>query len=328
MKRRAFVSSLFASILLLPLALVAQPPAKVPRIGYLVRSTLISPPTAERAAFFEGMRELGYIEGKNLLVEYRSAEGDPEALPFLAAELVNLKVDLIVVAGAQPALAVRDASANTPVVMLFSPDPVGTGLIASLARPGGNVTGMSHFAPELGAKRLQLLKEAIPGVKRVAVLWDSGNFAVAPEWQATQAAARALNIVLQPVDIRADNDLGAAFAAIRSNRPDALVTILDLRTSVYRDIIPEFAMSQRLPTMFGLRDFAVAGGLISYAPNFSALSRRAASYVDRILKGAKPADLPVEQPTQFELVINLKTAKALGITMPQSILVRADKVIR
>ncbi len=328
MKRRAFASSLFASILLLPLALVAQPPAKAPRIGYLVLSPLIEPPSAERAAFLDGLRALGYVDGKNIVIEYRSAEGDPEALPFLAAELVDLKVDLIVVPGAQPALAAKDASANIPVVMLFSPDPVGTGLIASLARPGGNVTGMSHFAPELGAKRLQLLKETVPGVKRVAVLWDSGNFAIAPEWQATQAAARALNIVLQPVDIRADADFGAAFAAIRSNRPDALVTIVDLRTAVYRDIIPEFAMSQRLPTMFGLRDFAVAGGLISYAPSFSALSRRAASYVDKILKGAKPADLPVEQPTQFEMVINLKTAKALGITMPQSILVRADEVIR
>lgn len=317
------LASLFA-----PLAPAAPLPGKAPRIGYLVLSPLVSPPSRERAAFLEGLRELGYVDGRNIVIEYRSAEGDPEALPFLAAELVDLKVDLIVVPGAQSALAAKDASTNIPVVMLFAPDPVGTGLIASLARPGGNVTGMSQFAPELGAKRLQLLKEAVPGVKRVAVLWDSGNFAIAPEWQATQAAARALNISLQRLDIRGASDINAAFAAIRKNPPDALVTIVDLRTAGYRNIIPEFAMRQRLPTMFGLRDFAVAGGLLSYAPSFPELTRRAALYVDKILKGAKPADLPVEQPTRYELVINMKTAKALDIKIPQSILVRADEIIR
>lgn len=317
------LASLFA-----PLAPAAPPPGKAPRIGYLVLSPLVSPPSPERAAFLEGLRELGYVDGRNIVIEYRSAEGDPEALPFLAAELVDLKVDLIVCPGAPPALAAKGATANIPVVMLFAPDPVGTGLIASLARPGGNVTGMSQFAPELGAKRLQLLKEAVPGVKRVAVLWDSGNFAIAPEWQATQAAARALNISLQRLDIRGASDINAAFAAIRKNPPDALVTIVDLRTAGYRNIIPEFAMRQRLPTMFGLRDFAVAGGLLSYAPSFPELTRRAALYVDKILKGAKPADLPVEQPTRYELVINMKTAKALDIKIPQSILVRADEIIR
>lgn len=328
MNRRGFVAALVGCGLGVPRSVFARAPARTPRLGYLVLSPLIDPPSAERASFLDGLRELGYVDGRNITIEYRSAEGDAEALPFLAAELVDLKVDLIVVPGALPALAARDASAVIPIVMLFSPDPVGTGMIASLARPGGNVTGMSHFAPELGAKRLQLLKEAIPGVKRVAVLWDSGNFAVASEWQAIQTAARTLGIVLQPLDLGGKDDLGDAFAAIRKSRPDALLTIVDLRTFAYREIIPEFALRHRLPTMFGLRDFALAGGLLSYAPDFPHLTRRAAIYVDKILRGARPGDLPVEQPTRFQLVVNLKTAGTLGVTLPRSILIRADEVLR
>jgi putative ABC transport system substrate-binding protein len=299
----------------------------VPRIGYLVVSPLVDPPSAERTAFFEGLRELGYVEGKNLIVEYRSAEGDPEILPFLAEELAELKVDLIVCLGAVPALAAKKATRTIPIVMTFATDPVGNGLITSLARPGGNITGMSSVNPELGAKRLELLKEAVPGIKKVAVLWDSKNPAVLTEWQAIQAAARALGIRLHPIDI-GNRGIGEALDTIRKNPPDALLAIIDLRMSAYRIIISEFALRHRLPTMFGQRDFALAGGLLSYAPSFSALTHRAASYVDKILKGANPADLPIQQPTHFELIVNLRTAKTLGLKVPPSILVRADEVIR
>lgn len=327
MKRRGFFLLLAGIGLSAAQAGVAQVRTKPWRIGYLVVSPLIDPPSAERAAFFEGLRELGYIEGKNLIVEYRSAEGDPEVLPFLAEELADLKVDLIVCMGAVPTLAAKKATRTIPIVMTSATDPVGNGLIASLARPGGNITGMSSVNPELGPKRLELLKEAVPGIKRVAVLWDSKNPAVVTEWRSIQAAARVLGIRLQPIDI-GNRSIGKALDTIGKNPPDALLAIIDVRMSAYRVIISDFALRHRLPTMFGQRDYAVAGGLLSYAPSFPALAHRAASYVDKILKGANPADLPIEQPTQFELVVNLKTARTLGIRIPQSILIRADEVIR
>ena len=301
---------------------------KTPRIGYLVLSPLIDPPSAERRAFLDGLRELGYVDGRNIVIEYRSAEGDAGVLPFLATELIEAKVDLVVTVGTQTALVMKNATRTIPIVMLFATDPVGTGLVKSLAHPSGNVTGTSRLADELGAKRLQLLKETLPGLSRVAVLWDSGNPVIASEWQATQAAAHALEITLQPMDIKGAHDLSTVFAAMRKNPPDALITLLDPRTVSYREIIPEFANRQRLPTMFGLRDFTVSGGLMSYAPSFPDLSRRAAVYVDKILKGAKPADLPVQQPTKFEFVINLRTAKALGIKIPPALLLRADEIIQ
>jgi len=301
---------------------------KVARIGYLVRSVLVSPPSAERAAFFRRLAELGYVEGKNLVVEYRSARGDPEALPFLARELVDLKVDLIVTAGAEPTRAARDATRTIPIVMLFATDPVGSGLIASLARPGGNVTGMSNNSSDLGAKRLQLLKEALPDIRTVAFLFDSAVFSSAPETETMQAAARALGLVLTPVDVGGADDLTTAFASIRRIRPDALLTLADLRLITYREIIAEFAREQRLPNMSGYRESALAGDLMSYAPSFPELARRAAGYVEKILRGARPADLPVEQPTRFNLVINLKTARFLGITVPPSLLLRADEIIK
>ncbi len=318
-----FISGMLAA----SLAVGAPPPGKVPRIGYLVLSPLLDTPSPERAAFVQGLRELGYIQGKSIIIEYRSAEGDPEALPFRAAELVDLEVDVIVAAGALPALAAKDVTGTIPIVMLFSSDPVRTGLVTSLARPGGNVTGMSFLGPELGAKRLELLKETIPRISRVAVLWDSGNFAIVPEWTAIQTAARSLGITLDSFDIKESPNFAAAFAKIAKDTPDGLITIADLRTAGYREIISEFALEHRIPTMSGLRDFAVSGGLMSYAPSFPDLSRRAANYVDKILKGAKPADLPVEQPTKFELVINMKTAQALDVTIPQPILIRADELI-
>ncbi|MDP1682765.1 MAG: ABC transporter substrate-binding protein [Burkholderiales bacterium] len=328
MKAIALLVIIVLAGLFAPLTPAAPLPGKVPRIGYLVLSPLISPPSPERAAFLDGLRELGYEDGKNIIIEYRSAEGDAEVLPFLAAELIEAKVDLIVTLGAQTALVLKNATRTIPIVFLFATDPVGTGLVKSLAHPGGNVTGMSVLAYELGAKRLQLLKETLPGLSRVAILRDSNDPAAATEWKATQAAARALHISLQPLDIQSAQDLSAAFAIIRKQPPDALIALMSSRIYSYRNIINKFAMSQHLPIMSGFREFTLAGALMSYSPSLPYLTRRAAVYVDKILKGAKPGDLPVEQPTEIELVINLKTAKALGIKIPPALLLRADEVIQ
>jgi putative ABC transport system substrate-binding protein len=300
---------------------------RLTRIGYLVVAPLIDPPSTERTAFFKGLREHGLIENRNLIVEYRSAEGDLEILPFLANELVDLKVDLIVCVGEVPAVTAKNATHTIPIVMLFSPDPIGNGLVKSLARPGGNVTGMTHVGPELGAKRLELLKATVPGIKRVAVLWNSKYLPVAAELKSIQAAARTLDITVQPVDI-ASQGIGNALDAIGKHPPDALMVIIDVRMAAYIGIISEFAIRHRLPTITGLRGFALAGGLLSYAADFDNLSQRAAGYVDKILKGANPADLPIQQPTHYELIVNLKTARTLGISIPQSVLIRADEVIR
>jgi putative ABC transport system substrate-binding protein len=299
----------------------------VPRIGYLVVAPLVHPPSTERAAFFKGLREHGYVENRNLIVEYRSAEGDQEILPFLADELVDLKVDLIVCVGEVPAMAAKNATKTIPIVMLFSPNPIGNGLAKSLARPGGNVTGMTHAGPELGAKRLELLKATVPGIKRVAVLWNSKYQPVAAELKSIQTAARTLGIRVQPVDI-ATQGIVNALDTIGKHPPDALMTIVDVRMAAYNSVIAEFATRHRLPSITGLRGFALAGGLLSYAADFDNLSYRAASYVDKILKGANPANLPIQQPTHYELIVNLKTARALGISIPQSVLIRANEVIR
>lgn len=324
MRRRDFLGAFACLGLCVPR--VARAAGKVPRIGYLVQSPLVDPPSPERAAFLAGLRALGYEDGRSVVIEYRSARSDAELLPFLADELVASKVDIIVAVGTPPAVAARKATSTIPIVFLFNVDPVGTQLVESLVRPGGNVTGMSSLGAELGAKRLDLLKETLPRLSRVAVLRDSG-FLIDSELNNIQATARSFGIAVQSVDIGGHPDLTAAFAALAQARPDALLVTTNLRTHQYRNIIAEFAIRQRLPTMFGRRDFVVSGGLMSYATDFSTLSRRAASYVDRILRGAKPADLPVEQPTQFEMVVNLKTAKMLGITIPPSILIRADEVI-
>lgn len=312
---------------LLLAASVVDADTAMPHIGYLVQSPLTDPPSPERVAFLDGLRALGYENGRNIFIDYRSAEGDADKLPFLAEELVARKVDIIVAVGTPPAIAAHKATTTIPIVFLFLTDPIAAHLVDNLARPGGNITGLSSLAGELGAKRLELLRETLPHLSRVTVLWDS-DFIVDSELQNIQTAARTLGVSIQPVDIGGLPNLTAVFPAIVKNRPDALLVTTNLRTHEYRDIIADFALRQRLPTMFGRRDFVVGGGLMSYAADFSTMSRRAATYVDRILRGTPAGNLPVEQPTQFELVINSKTAKALGIKIPQSILVRADEVLR
>ena len=291
---------------LAPLAADGQRAAKVPRIGYLIVSPLADPPSIERVAFLEGLRELGYVPGRNVTIEYRAANWNRELLPDLAAELVELKVDVIVgVMGAVE--AAQRATTTIPIVVpSLGPNPVESGLIASFARPGGNVTGLAWSPVEVAGKRLALLKEAFPKISRVAVLWDStatGN-AHAQEWQETQAAARVLGVTLQPLVIGDPKDFPLAFAEMSRSRPHALITISSPLTSAYRPIIVEFAAKHRLPTMFGFKPDVEGGGLMCYSVSSADLFRRAASYVDRILKGARPGDLPVEQPTKFELVIN------------------------
>lgn len=301
--------------------------AKVPSIGYLVLPALDDPPSEERQAFLQGLRELGYVEGKTIIIEYRSAGWNRELLPGLAAELVGLKVDLIVAAGLT-IQAAKDATKTIPIVMPATPDPIGAGFVGSLARPGGNVTGLSLMAPDLGGKRLELLKEAVRKVSRLAVLWNSASRSSETEWKAMQPNAGALGIKLESRPVRNADEFLKAFSDMSVRRPDGVITILDTLTSSYSKIIADWALQARLPTMFGYGAAAEAGGLMSYAPRFPDLYRRAAYYVDRILKGTTPADLPVEQPTKFEFIINLKTAKQIGVTIPPEVLYRADKLIK
>lgn len=301
--------------------------AKVPSIGYLVLPALDDPPSEERQAFLQGLRELGYVEGKTIIIEYRSAGWNRELLPGLAAELVGLKVDLIVAAGLT-IQAAKDATKTIPIVMPATPDPIGAGFVGSLARPGGNVTGLSLMAPDLGGKRLELLKEAVGKVSRLAVLWNSASRSSETEWKAMQPNAGALGIKLESRPVRNSDEFLKAFSDMSVRRPDGVITILDTLTSSYSKIIADWALQARLPTMFGYGAAAEAGGLMSYAPRFPDLYRRAAYYVDRILKGTTPADLPVEQPTKFEFIINLKTAKQIGVTIPPEVLYRADKLIK
>jgi putative tryptophan/tyrosine transport system substrate-binding protein len=318
---------LAVGLVLVPVAAEAQQPAKIPRLGYLVLAPLRETPSPERAAFVAGLRELGWIEGKTVAIEYRSAQWNIEFLEDLANELVRMKVDVLVAAGAgPPLLAAKQATSTIPIVMTASTDPIAERLVASLARPGGNVTGLSSMTPELSSKRLELLKEVVPRVARVAVIWnpDAGRQL---ELQATRAAARTLGVTLKLMEVRNADDLARSFAALEKERPDALTMFFDPLSTGYRELVADFAKKHRLPTVFGAREFVEAGGLMSYAPNIAESFRRAATYVDKILRGAKPGDLPIEQPTKFELVINMKTAKALGLTIPQSILVRADQVI-
>ena len=304
----------------------AQRPSGVPRIGYLVLSPLVDPPSAERKAFVDGLRELGHVVGQNIIIEYRSAAWNREVLPDLAAELVKLKVDVIVaIPGAVE--AARDATKTIPIVVPSITDPVEDRLVASLARPGGNITGTGGIASELVGKQLELLKEAIPKLSRVAVLWNPANQGAPLQWKGTQSAARRLGVTLQSHEVRDPNDFPRTLSAMTRRRPDALITFASPLTTAYRPIIVELATKQRLPTMFGVKADVEAGGLMSYSANLPDSFRRAARYVDRILKGARPGDLPIEQPTRFELVINLKTAKALGLTIPQTLLLQADQVI-
>ena len=318
---------LAVSLLLAPLAAEAQQAGKIPRVGYLVVAPLTETPSPERAAFLAGLRELGWIESKTIAIEYRSAKWNLELLEDLADELVRMKVDVIFAAGAGPPIRAAKQATNTiPIVMAASADPLADRIVASLARPGGNVTGMSLMSPGLGSKRLELLREVDPRVARVAVIWNSAT-SKHLELQATRAAARSLGVALKIMDVKSADDLVRVFAALEKERPDGLTMFFDAKSSGYRELVAEFAKKHRLPTVFGAKEFAAAGGLMSYAPDIAESFRRAATYVDKILRGAKPGDLPIEQPPKFEFVINMKTAKALGLTIPQTILLQADQVI-
>ena len=326
--RRAFIASV-AGILTTPLAAEAQQAVKVNRIGLLGGSPPNSP-GGRRAweGFFQGMRELGYVEGQNILIEGRFYGDHTERLPALAAELVQLKVDVIV-AGAAPAPeAAQRATSTIPIIMAIHVDPIGSGLVASLANPGKNVTGVSTLGPELVGKRLQLLKEVIPGISRVAVLSNPTDTAQALLLREAQVAARSLKVHLQVLEARAPSDFTGAFSAMTKERAGGVIILTSSMFYDQRTRIADLAARSRLPAIYSVKDYAEAGGLMAYGVNLGESFRRAATYVDKILKGARPADLPVEQPTKFDLVINLKTAKALGLTIPPSILARADQVIQ
>ncbi len=319
MKRLAVV--LLALVLLVaPLAADAQPAGRVWRIGTLSTGPGHSP---FDAAFVEGLRDLGYVEGQNVVMERRFAQGKLDRLPNLAAELVAAKVDVILVGGTPGIKAAKDATQTIPIVMVALHDPVSVGLVSSLARPGANLTGLSCFAQELSGKWLELVKETVPGATRVAL---ASTTADVPAFPALELAARLLGLQLRLREVRGSDELDNAFAAMSRERTGALLAQGDLLAQRRR--IAELAMQHRLPTVFDFKEFVEAGGLMSYGADLPSLFRRAAYYVDRILKGAKPAELPVEQPTKFVLAVNLKTAKALGLTIPQSVLIRADEVIQ
>ncbi len=313
--------------LLLAAPAAAQYPGKVYRIGMLLHTD--NPSDSARIAFREGLRALGWVEGQNYMLEPRFAEGQADRFPALAAELVQLKVDVIVTAGPPPTRAAKDATKTIPIVMATHGDPVGHGAVASLARPGGNITGLSSMAGDLETKRLELLKGIVPGAVRVAYLWVAPVTNVDP-WlvrSGVGAAARTLGVQLQHVGARDASDLDAAFPAMTRDRIDAVVVSNQPFQYAHRARITELAAKYRLPAMYEIRDYPDVGGLISYGTYFPELFRRAASYVDKVLKGAKPADLPIEPPTKFELVVNLRTAKALGLTIPPAVLRQADEII-
>jgi len=327
MRKNFFCLTLCAMLFALCSSADAQQPKKVPQIGYLC-PTLPSSLLARTEAFRQGLKELGYIEGKNIALEYRWAEGKIDRLPDLAAELVRLKVDVIVTCGPVATRSAKEATATIPIVMTFDSDHVGNGFVASLARPGGNITGLSTLAPELSGKQVEFLKEIVPKLSRVAVLGTStwpGNAQLVKE---TELAAGAFGVKLQYLDILDPKDIETAFRAATKARADALLVLVSGVLADHRTQIANLALKSRLPVTSYRREYVEDGGLMSYSVSYTDLDRRAAVYVDKILKGAKPADLPVEQPTKFELVINLKTANQIGLTIPQSVLYRADKVIK
>ena len=327
MDRRTFVSTAAGSLLVKAFPTNAQPTKKVPRIGVLHPSTPISA-SQNVEAFRQGLREHGYVEGQNIVVERRFGEAKPERMSEIAAELVRLKVDVIVTTIDVAIAAVKQQTQTIPIVMANSTDPVGTGFVASLAHPRGNVTGLSSMSSALNAKRLELLKEAVPGLSRVTIMWSPDVRGNLLEYKETEEAARSLRLQLQSVEVSRADDFDRAFSAVMTARAEALLVAPSPVTFANRGQIASLALKNRLPSMFGQKEFADAGGLIAYGANNTYLWRRAATYVDKILKGAKPGDLPIEQPTKFELVINVKTAKALGLTIPPSLLRRADEVIR
>jgi putative ABC transport system substrate-binding protein len=321
MIRRIHVCLLLTVLLLTAFTAQAQQSSKVPRIGYLGG-------TSAAEVLRDGLREHGWTEGQNILVEYRFAGAKPEQLSQSAAELVRLKVDVIVAVSTPAAQAARRATNTVPIVFSMVSDPVASGLVASLARPGGNATGLSNMLPEQSGKLLELLKEAAPGVSRVAVVWDSANPGKVLELKEMQTVAPLLGITLQSLEVHNEKDIQNAFSVVSKNRSNGLVTFVDAVTVSHRQRIVDFAAKNRLPSIYQASDFVSAGGLMSYGTNRFDLHRRAATYVDKILKGTKPADLPVERPIKFDLVINLKTAKQIGLSIPPNVLARADRVIR
>jgi len=328
MRKTAVLSTLVAWVVLaVGVAAEAQQPKKVPGIGYLSTNSSSTNP-ARTEAFRQGLRQLGYVEGKNIVIEWRYAEGKPDRLPALAAELVRLRVDVIVTGGPVPTRAAKETTSTIPIVMAQDSDPVGSGFVASLARPGGNITGLATLAPELSGKQLELLKEIVPRLSRVAVFGNSINPVNAQMLREAEIAARAFKVQLQYLDVLDPKDIETAFRAASKERAEAVLALPSFLLNSQRKQVVDLAVKSRLPAIYDRREFVDDGGLTSYATNFADLARRAATYVDKILKGAKPADLPVEQPTKFELIINLKAAKQIGLTIPPDVLARADLVIK
>jgi putative ABC transport system substrate-binding protein len=325
-RRRAFITLVGGATVAWPLAARAQQAAKVYRIGFLGNSTaalkadLVGP-------FREGLRGLGYVEGQNILIEYRWAEGKYERFPALTAELIALRVDVIVTAGTPASLAVQKAATPIPLVMVAVGDPVATGLVASLGRPGGNITGLTSISSEMAGKRLELLREVVPKLSHVAVLWNAASPIQVIDERETRAAAQALGMKMLSLGVRSREEIEDALTTIVREQPGALLVLADRLFLHHRTRIMDFAAQRRLPGVHAYRELVEAGGLMSYGPSYADMHRRAASYVDRILKGSKPADLPVQAPVKFELVINLKAANALGLAIPAMLLGRADEVI-
>jgi ABC-type uncharacterized transport system substrate-binding protein len=327
--KKASGPSILCAVILLAVAVIAeaQQATKIPQIGYLEGGPL-SAHTARMEAFRQGLRELGYEEGKNIVIEWRFGDGKVDRLSGLATELVGLKVAVIVTGGTGPTRAAKAATSTIPIVMAQDNDPVASGVVASLARPGGNITGLSNFAPELSSKRLEILREVVPNLSRVAVLGSSTGASYALVMKELELAAKVLGVKLQYLDILEPKDVETAFRAAAEGRADGVTTFASAMVVSQRAQIVELAAKNRLPGIYHNSQFTEAGGLMFYGVNVLDLDRRAATYVDKILKGAKPADLPVEQPTKFELVINLKAAKQIGLTIPPNVLARADKVIK
>jgi putative tryptophan/tyrosine transport system substrate-binding protein len=327
--RKAGVLSILFLVVLLDVAVIAeaQPLTKHSRIGFLNVGTPATSP-ARQEVFRQGLRDLGYLEGKNIVIEWRYAEGKPDRLPAIAADLVRLKVDVIVTGGGISTRSAKDATVTIPIVMTQDIDPVGNGFVASLARPGGNITGLSTLAPEISGKQMELLKEIVPKFARVAVLGTTTNPGTAQALKETELAAGAFKVQLQYLDVLGSKDIDTGFQTASKARADAVLVLISSVLNTHRAPVVNLAVKSRLPVIYPFPEFVEAGGLISYGVSFADLWRRAATYVDKILKGAKPADLPVEQPTKFELIINLKAAKQIGLTIPPNVLVRADKVIK
>lgn len=327
MKRRDFLVCVGGAVAGWPLRAKAQQPGKTYRVGLLSTGGTFGPGDERRKSILEGLAARGFVEGRNLVFETKWADGHYERLPELAAALKASHVDVIVTFGYPAALAAKNLAMGTPIVVTGSGDPVATGLAEGLSRPGGNLTGITELSTELSAKRLEILKEAVPNLRRVAMLWNAADLGMTLRYQAAEVAAQALNVSVQTLGVREPNDFDYAFSEMTRSRPDAILMVSDALTNLNRKRVIEFATVNRLPAIYELTSLVRDGGLMSYGPNQTAIGARAGDFVARILRGARPADLPLEQPTKFELVINLKTAAALGLTVPPELVARADEVI-